>query len=86
MGRGKGKMRRGKGKIGRGKGKGEKGREKGEGESGKREEKKKHTKSSYKCFKKNSEGTLKLTFSGHQNDPLYYQNPKIFFATEKCKI
>ena len=56
------------------------GTENGEGESGKgesgREGKKPHKKTnlknSYKRFKKNSEGTLKLTFFGHQDAPLYY--------------
>ena len=30
-------------------------------------------------LKKNSRGTVKLTFLGHQNAPLYYLNPKFFF-------
>ena len=63
MRRGKGKMRRGKGK----KGKGEK--ERGKWDWGRE---KNTQKNSYKCFKKNSAGTLKFTFSEHQNAPLYY--------------
>ena len=57
----------GRGKVGR-----EKVGGKGKGVRGKKPHKKTNLKNSYKRFKKNSEGTLKLTFFGHQDAPLYY--------------
>ena len=74
----KGKREKRKRKKGRGKGKG--GRGKGN------KQKPNFFFTSIRNVLKNSGGTLKLTFLGHQNAPLSHGNPKIFFAGGGAKI